>query len=223
MVQPLKGIRVIEHGTFITGPAAGMLLGDLGADVIKVEQPETGDPFRAFKGGLYSPHYQAYNRNKRSIALDTRTAADLEIFDDLISSADVYIQNFRPGAAEKIGAGEGRLRKLNPRLIYCSISGFGATGPASKRPGYDTVAQAASGFLHLLINPENPRVVGPAIADAMTGFYAAYGVKEGDTLTATESPNGLNLTASNPDFDKTMQVFEDLSQRYRNALRELAK
>ena len=176
MVQPLKGIRVIEHGTFITGPAAGMLLGDLGADVIKVEQPATGDPFRAFKGGLYSPHYQAYNRNKRSIALDTRTAADLDIFDDLIRSADVYIQNFRPGAAERIGAGEGRLRKLNPRLIYCSISGFGATGPASKRPGYDTVAQAASGFLHLLINPENPRVVGPAIADAMTGFYAAYGV-----------------------------------------------
>ena len=176
MVQPLKGIRVIEHGTFITGPAAGMLLGDLGADVIKVEQPVTGDPFRAFKGGLYSPHYQAYNRNKRSIALDTKTAADLDIFDDLIRSADVYIQNFRPGAAEKLGAGEGRLRKLNPSLIYCSISGFGATGPASKRPGYDTVAQAASGFLHLLINPENPRVVGPAIADAMTGFYAAYGV-----------------------------------------------
>lgn len=176
MVQTLKGIRVIEQGTFITGPAAGMLLGDLGADVIKVEQPVTGDPFRAFKGGLYSAHYQAYNRNKRSIALDTKTAADLEIFDDLIRSADVYIQNFRPGAAEKLGAGEDRLRKLNPRLIYCSISGFGATGPGSKRPGYDTVAQAASGFLHLLINPENPRVVGPAIADAMTGFYAAYGV-----------------------------------------------
>lgn len=176
MSQALKGVRVIEQGTFITGPAAGMLLGDLGADVIKVEQPGTGDPFRAFKGGLYSPHYQAYNRNKRSIALGTKSAADRDILDDLIRSADVYIQNFRPGAAERLGVGERRLRDLNPRLIYCSISGFGQSGPSHHRPAYDTVAQAASGYLHLLVNPENPRVVGPAIADAVTGFYAAYGI-----------------------------------------------
>lgn len=176
MGKVLEGIRVVEQGTFITGPAAGMLLADLGADVIKVEQPGSGDPFRAFKGGLYSPHFQAYNRNKRSIALDTKSAEDREIFDDLIRSADVYIQNFRPGAAERLGAGEARLRELNPRLIYCAISGFGETGPYSHRPAYDTVAQACSGFLHLLVNPENPRVVGPAIADAVTGFYAAYGV-----------------------------------------------
>ena len=172
----LQGLKVIEQGTFITGPAAGMLLGDLGADVIKVEQPVTGDPFRAFKGGLYSPHFQTYNRNKRSITLDTKSAADREAFDALIADADVYIQNFRPGVADKLGAGEARLRALNPRLIYCSISGFGATGPAANRPAYDTVAQAASGFLNLLVNPENPRVVGPAIADSLTGFYAAYGV-----------------------------------------------
>ena len=172
----LQGLKVIEQGTFITGPAAGMLLGDLGADVIKVEQPVTGDPFRAFKGGLYSPHFQTYNRNKRSITLDTKSATDREAFDALIADADVYIQNFRPGVADKLGAGEARLRALNPRLIYCSISGFGATGPAANRPAYDTVAQAASGFLNLLVNPENPRVVGPASADSLTGFYAAYGV-----------------------------------------------
>ncbi|GAA4342052.1 CaiB/BaiF CoA-transferase family protein [Pigmentiphaga soli] len=176
MPSVLNGIRVVEQGTFITGPAAGMMLGDLGADVIKVEQPDAGDPFRAFRGGLYSPHFQAYNRNKRSIALDIRKDEDRAIFDDLIRSADVYIQNFRPGAADKLGAGEERLRALNPRLVYCSISGFGKTGPARQRPAYDTVAQAASGFLHLLVNPKNPRVVGPAIADAVTGFYAAYGV-----------------------------------------------
>lgn len=176
MAKVLNGIRVLEQGTFITGPAAGMLLGDLGADVIKIEQPETGDPFRAFKGGLYSPHYQTYNRNKRSIELNTKNADDLAAFDELIRSADVYIQNFRPGAAERLNAGEERLRKINPRLIYCSISGFGATGPAAGRPAYDSVAQAASGFLGLLINPENPRVVGPAIADSLTGFYAAYGI-----------------------------------------------
>lgn len=176
MAKVLDGIRVLEQGTFITGPAAGMLLGDLGADVVKIEQPETGDPFRAFKGGLYSPHYQTYNRNKRSITLNTKNAEDLEVFDELIRGADVYIQNFRPGAAERLNAGEERLRKINPALIYCSISGFGATGPAAGRPAYDTVAQAASGFLGLLINPENPRVVGPAIADSLTGFYAAYGI-----------------------------------------------
>lgn len=172
----LQGLKVIEQGTFITGPACGMLLGDLGADVIKVEVPVTGDPFRAFKDGLYSPHFQTYNRNKRSITLDTKQADDRSVLDALIADADVYIQNFRPGVADKLGVGEKRLRALNPKLIYCSISGFGATGPAAGRPAYDTVAQAASGFLKLLVNPANPRVVGPAIADALTGFYAAYGV-----------------------------------------------
>lgn len=176
MVKVLAGVRVIEQGTFITGPNAGMLLADLGAEVIKVEQPGSGDPFRAFKGGLYSPHFQSYNRNKRSITLNTKDADDRAVFDQLIESADVYIQNFRPGAAERMGASEQRLRALNPRLIYCAISGFGQDGPAAARPAYDTVAQAASGFLSLLINPANPRVVGPAMADALTGFYAAYGI-----------------------------------------------
>ena len=171
----LHGLKVVEQGTFITGPAAGMLLADLGADVIKVEAPETGDPFRAFQGGLYSPHFQTYNRNKRSLTLDTRDAEDRAVLDTLVGAADVYIQNFRPGVADKLGVGEKRLRALNPNLVYVSISGFGATGPAAMRPAYDTVAQAASGFLGLLVNPENPRVVGPAIADALTGYYAAYG------------------------------------------------
>lgn len=176
MAKPLANVTVLEMGTFITGPAAGMMLADLGADVIKVERPDGGDPFRAFRGGLYSPHFQTYNRNKRSIAIDTRGGADLEAFDRLIASADVFIQNFRPGVADKLNVDPERLRAINPRLIYLSISGFGATGPDRDRPAFDTVAQAASGFLRLLINPENPRVVGPALADAITGFYGAYGV-----------------------------------------------
>jgi crotonobetainyl-CoA:carnitine CoA-transferase CaiB-like acyl-CoA transferase len=176
VIKVLEGVRVLEQGTFITGPAASMLLADLGADVIKIEQPVTGDPFRAFKGGLYSPHYQTYNRNKRSITLDLKQAAERETFDELVRSADVYIQNFRPGVAEQLGAGEQRLRGLNQRLIYCAISGFGPSGPSRDRPAYDTVAQAASGYLRLLVNPANPRVVGPAIADSVTGFYAAYGI-----------------------------------------------
>lgn len=176
MAKPLRSIRVIEMGTYITGPAAAMHLADLGADVIKVERPGEGDPFRAFKGGLYSPHFQTYNRNKRSIALDTRKAEDLAVFRDLIAGADVFIQNFRPGVAEKMGAGETDLRRLNPRLIYVAISGFGTSGPARDRPTYDTVAQAASGFLRLVTPPTNPRVIGPALADAVTGHYAATGV-----------------------------------------------
>lgn len=176
MAEVLRGVRVLEMGTFITGPAAGMLLGDLGADVIKIEHPEGGDPFRAFKGGLYSPHYQTYNRNKRSIRLNTKQAADLAELDRLIADADVFIQNFRPGVAERLGVDAARLQAINPRLIYCAISGFGPSGPDKDRPAFDTVAQAASGFLRLLVNPKHPRVVGPAIADSLTGFYAAYGV-----------------------------------------------
>ena len=176
MQKVLSGIKVLEQGTFITGPAAGMFLADLGAEVIKVEQPGSGDPFRAFRGGLYSPHFQTYNRNKRSITLNPKLPDDAAVFDELVKESDVYIQNFRPGAAERLGAGAARLRELNPRLVYCAISGFGQTGPAAGRPAYDTVAQAASAFLKLLVNPANPRVVGPAVADAMTGFYAAYGV-----------------------------------------------
>src|SRR6056297_1894943 len=173
MVKILQDIRVVELGTYITGPAAGMHLADLGADVIKVERPGTGDPFRAFKGGLYSPHYQTYNRNKRSIALDTKDPADLAVLHDLIATADVFIQNFRPGVAERLGAGEEQLREIKPDLIYCAISGFGTSGPSRDRPAYDTVAQAASGYLRLLTPPANPRVIGPAIADAVTGQYAA--------------------------------------------------
>lgn len=174
--KPLKDVTVLEMGTFITGPAASMLLADLGATVIKIEQPGTGDPFRAFEGGFYSPHFQTYNRNKKSITLDTRTKNDLAIFDHLLETADVFIQNFRPGVAARLNVDAVRLRKCAPRLIYASISGFGNEGPDRDRPAFDTVAQAASGFLRLLVNPQHPRVVGPAIADAITGFYAAQGI-----------------------------------------------
>jgi crotonobetainyl-CoA:carnitine CoA-transferase CaiB-like acyl-CoA transferase len=176
MARPLQGVRVLDMGTFITGPAAGMLLADLGAEVIKVEMPGTGDPFRAFKGDLYSPHYQTYNRNKKSIELNTKEPADLAAFDELVKTADVFIQNFRPGVAERLGVGPERLQGINPRLIYCGISGFGNDGPWKDRPAFDTVSQAVTGFLRLLVNPANPRVVGPAIGDAVSGFFAAFGV-----------------------------------------------
>jgi crotonobetainyl-CoA:carnitine CoA-transferase CaiB-like acyl-CoA transferase len=175
MFGTLNRIRVVEQGTFITGPCAGMMLADLGADVIKVESPE-GDPYRAYRSGLYSPHFQAYNRNKRSLALNLKDAHDHELFDGLIREADVFIQNFRPGTAERLGMGHARLLGLNPRLVYCSISGFGSSGPYVDRPSYDSVAQALSGFLSVVVDYQRPQFLGPALADAITGLYAAYGV-----------------------------------------------
>src|SRR5689334_3557536 len=171
----LKGVRIVEQGTFITGPCCGMMLADLGADVIKIESPD-GDPYRAYQGGNYSPHFQAYNRNKRSLALDMKQPGDRGVFDTLIREADVFIQNFRPGTADRLGAGAKRLQELNPKLVYCSISGFGSSGPYVDRPSYDSVAQALSGFLSVVVDPGRPRFLGPALADAITGMYAAYGV-----------------------------------------------
>lgn len=175
MIKVLDGVKVLDMGTFITGPAAGMFLADMGAEVIKIENPNGGDPFRAFRGEYYSPHYQTYNRNKKSITLNTKVDEDLALFDKMVMDADIFIQNFRPGVADRLNVSAARLQALNPKLIYCSISGFGPDGPEKDRPAFDTVAQAATGFLRLLVNPENPRVVGPALADAVTGFYAAYG------------------------------------------------
>ena len=175
MKSALQGVRVIEQGTFITGPCCGMMLADLGADVIKIESPE-GDPYRAYQGGQYSPHFQAYNRNKRSLVLDMKQASERVLFADLVREADVYIQNFRPGTAERLGAGPAQLQALNPRLVYCSISGFGSSGPYTERPSYDSVAQALSGFLSVVVDYRRPQFLGPALADAITGLYAAQGI-----------------------------------------------
>src|SRR5258708_17970666 len=141
MEPTLAGIRVVEQGTFITGPCAGMMLADLGADVIKVERPE-GDRDRSYQGDHYSPHFQAYNRNKRSIALDLKHSAERVVFDGLVREADVFIQNFRPGTAIRLGAGPERLCAINPGLIYTSISGFGSTRPYPAPPGSHSVPHA---------------------------------------------------------------------------------
>ena len=154
-----------------------MLLGDLGADVVKVEQPGTGDPFRAFKGGLYSPHFQTYNRNKRSITLEHQGRPTTATrFDALIADADVYIQNFRPGVAEKLGRRRGAAARAEPAADLLLDQRLRRDGPAAHRPSYDTVAQAASGYLRCSSTRPTRASSGPAIADAVTGFYAAYGV-----------------------------------------------
>jgi CoA:oxalate CoA-transferase len=175
MMQALKGIRVLEQGTFITGPCAAMMLADLGADVIKVESPE-GDPYRSYQSGRYSPHFQAYNRNKRGVTLDLKQDSDRGIFDSLVRAADVFIQNFRPGTAQRLGAGVERLQQLNSKLIYCSISGFGADGSSGMR-AMDTIIQALSGVMFTSGAPGEPPVrVGVPMADVLTPVWAVVGI-----------------------------------------------
>jgi crotonobetainyl-CoA:carnitine CoA-transferase CaiB-like acyl-CoA transferase len=172
----LSGLTVLDLGTFITAPYAAMLLAELGADVIKVERPEGGDPFRWFAGGLSSPHFQAHNRHKRSLALDYTTPRGLELLHALIARADALVINVRPGVEQRLGLDEATLRRLNPTLVFCFITGFGADGPYAHRAAYDNVGQALSGLLSRFHNSSDPRVAGPAISDAATGLFACLGV-----------------------------------------------
>ena len=176
MNKPLDGIRVLELGTVITGPLAGSLLAELGAEVIKIERPDGGDPFRSFLGGLYSPHFQAYNKNKKSVALDLSQDEGREALNDLVRTADEMLDNFRPGVLDRLGYGDEAVRSLNPDIICCSITGFGTDGPYSSRPAYDAVAQSLAGIAGLFVDPEKPRLTGPTISDNVTGMYAALGV-----------------------------------------------
>ncbi len=176
MTEVLKGVRVVELGTMITAPLASMMLADLGAEVIKVEHPDSGDPFRSFRGGLYSPHFVAYNRGKRSIKLDLRNDAGRKILLKLLARADVLIENYRAGVMERLGLRPGVLTAANARLIHCSITGFGSTGPYSARPAYDSVGLALSGIASLLLDPDQPQASGPTIPDNATGMYACTGI-----------------------------------------------
>lgn len=171
----LHGIRVIELGTVITAPLTGMTLGDLGADVIKVERPE-GDPFRRSHGDAYGPTFVAYNRNKRSIVLDLTTEEDRSGLLKLIDGADVLLDNFRPTVLGKLGLTPEVLRKRNPRLIQCSITGFGGTGPYSDRPAFDAVGMALSGIASLFVDPQQPEAFGPTVSDNVTGMYACCAI-----------------------------------------------
>ena len=172
----MSGIRVLDFGNFITAPYAAMLLADLGADVVKIERPGLGDPFRAFNGGLYSSHFQAHNRNKRSVALEHSAPGASQALAALVRRADVVLLNVRPGVEEKIGLGYNSLRGLNPRLVYCSITGYGASGPYAERAAYDNVGQSLSGWLSMFHQGPDARIPGPAVSDAITGMFAAMGI-----------------------------------------------
>jgi len=176
---PLRGLRVIDFTRVLAGPLCTMLLGDMGAEVIKIEDPRHGDDTRAwapFVGG-WSTYYLSVNRNKKSVALDLKSETDRSTLEDLLRSADVVIENFRPGTLERLGFGPDRARALNPRLIYCSISGYGTTGPRADEPGYDMVIQGESGLMDVTGFPETgPTKVGVAITDCLAALYAVQGI-----------------------------------------------
>lgn len=174
----LSQVRVLEVANVITGPYAGLMLADLGADVIKIEAPPGGDGFRKWEGAGEGvrPSFAAYNRGKRSIALNLKVEQDKEAYRRLLSTADVVVENFRPGVMDRLGFSWPEVHAINPGLIYCYISGMGSTGPELGRPTYDAVAQAISGLWSQLSDGPNPEPVGPPIADQLTGMYATIAI-----------------------------------------------
>ena len=176
---PLKGLKVVDLTRVLAGPLCTMLLGDMGAEVIKIEDPKHGDDTRAWPPfvGEWSTYFLGVNRNKKSVAVDLKSADGILLLEDLIRTADVLVENFRPGTLERLGLGPARARSLNERLIYCSISGYGTTGPRRGLPGYDLVVQGESGLMDVTGFPETgPTKVGIAITDCLAALYAVQGI-----------------------------------------------
>ncbi|MFZ9078317.1 MAG: CaiB/BaiF CoA transferase family protein [Alphaproteobacteria bacterium] len=210
MVGALDKLVVIDFTNHLSGPYCAMILADQGADVIKVERPGKGDDLRQSPphvNGEGAP-FMLWNRNKRSIELDLKNPDDLKTAKELVKTADVMVENFRPGVAERIGIGYETMAELNPSLIYCSISGFGQTGPYSSRGGFDLVAQAMSGLMTINGPPEGgPYRIPIAISDVAAGMNGAIGI-----LTALQHRNktgeGQQVDVSLLDSALSMCVYE---------------
>ncbi|MCU4653738.1 CoA transferase [Roseibacterium sp. SDUM158016] len=175
---PLSGVRVIDLTRILSGPFCSMILGDLGADVIKIESPRGGDPVRGqghIRDGL-SWYFAGFNRNKRSVALDLRKPEGAAVLERLLADADILTENYRPGVLDEMGLSEARLAEINPRLIVVSVNGYGSTGPYADRPAFDFIAQAMSGYMATNGTPETgPLRTGPPLTDLIAGLYAALG------------------------------------------------
>ena len=180
MSGPLAGFKIIDMTSVISGPLSTMILADQGAEVIKVENPDGGDFTRALSNrrGGFSASFLNNNRSKRSIAVDTKTPEGMEIVKKLLHTADVFIQNMRPGVVERIGLGEEAIRKISPEIIFVSISGFGHEGPYSQRPVYDPLVQALSGLTTIQGGSDEarPKLVRTIVPDKLTGVMAAQAI-----------------------------------------------
>ena len=186
-MRPLEGLRVLDISRALAGPYCTMMLGDLGADVLKVERPGRGDESRGwgppFVGEPYGPYpgesayYMAINRSKRGLTVNLKSAAGQEIIKQLAAVSDVLVENYRTGTLDKMGLGYEHMQALNPRLVYCSISGYGRTGPYARRPGYDFIIQAEGGIMGITGPVEGPPYrVGVSIVDITTGMFASTAI-----------------------------------------------
>ena len=180
MSQVLKGIKVLDLTRALAGPYCTMLLADYGAEVIKVELPGTGDDTRGWGPPFVegeSAYFMSINRNKKSLTLDMKNARSKDILERMIKQSDIIVENFRPGAADRLGLGYGQVKKINPKIIYCSISGFGQDGPYRELPGFDQTLQGMGGMMSITGEPNGPPMkVGVAIADISGGMFAAFGI-----------------------------------------------
>lgn len=178
-MQSLDGIKVLDLSRTLAGPYCTMLLGDMGANVIKVEQPGSGDETRRFTPPTWNgeaTYYLSSNRNKRGITVDLKSPEGKEIIYKLAKDADIFVENFRTGAMEKLGFGYETIKEINPRIVYTSISGFGRTGPEKDRAGYDVLLQGFGGLMSITGDPDRPPAkAGMSIVDLSTGLFAVYG------------------------------------------------
>jgi crotonobetainyl-CoA:carnitine CoA-transferase CaiB-like acyl-CoA transferase len=194
MDRPLSGIRILDMTRYLSGPYATLLLAEMGAEVVKIEVPQEGDDTRRiapFKGDV-SFYHSSVNRSKHSVELDLKTAEAVEIIHGMVAEYDVILQNFRTGVAERLGFGFEKLTAINPRLIYCSISGFGSNGPQSQRAAFDLIVQAESGVMSLNGEDDRPACkLGLPVADLSSGMFAVHGILAALVRRARTGKGGL--------------------------------
>src|SRR5215510_162852 len=212
-MRPLDDLFVVDLSRILSGPICSMMLADMGAQIIKIEPPPHGDDSRLwgppFVGGV-ATYFHSINRGKKSLGLNLKTDDGKQILWQLIERADVLLENFRPGVLSDLGFGYDAVRRRNPRLIYCSVSGFGQTGPYRNRPGYDVVAQGEGGLMDLTGYPDQPPAkVGTSISDIVTGMYAFQGILLA-LLSRHRSNKGQRIDVSLLDSTLSMLTYQSL-------------
>ncbi|MEI6438985.1 MAG: CaiB/BaiF CoA-transferase family protein [Alphaproteobacteria bacterium] len=214
-VGPLSDLKVVEMGTLIAGPFCGQILGDFGADVVKIEDPKAGDPMRQWGRSLpkgLSPWWPVIGRNKRSLALDLRTSEGRAIAITLIDQADILIENFRPGTLEKWGMGYETLSSRNPGLIMARVSGFGQTGPYAERAGYGLIGEAMGGLRYVTGEPDRPPArAGISIGDSLTAMHAVMGIT---MALHHRSRTGRGQMIDAALYESVLSVMENLVTEY---------
>ena len=208
----LNGVRVVELGQLIAGPFCGQLLGDMGADVVKIEPPGAGDPMRQWGNGQHKVWWQVIGRNKRSVTANLRVAEGQELARRLIADADIMIENFKPGTVEKWGLGPEELHAINPRLIIVRMSGYGQTGPYSSRAGFGGIGEAMGGWRAIVGDPDRPPSrMGVSIGDTLCATYGCMGALA--ALHARET-SGKGQVVDSALYEAVLQVMESLVPEY---------